>query len=88
MFHFTRKRIEAHVCICFVAYKVYKELERMLKINNINMSVDKILDIAKTITTIKIKLQESKETLSKTMLVTSKHKSIAQIFEPNFWGNF
>jgi len=24
MFHFTRKRIEAHICICFVALKVYK----------------------------------------------------------------
>jgi hypothetical protein len=44
------------------------------------MSVDKVLDIAKTITTLKIKLQESKETLSKTMLITPKHKSIAQIF--------
>ena len=32
MFHFTRKRIEAHICICFVALKVYKELERMLKV--------------------------------------------------------
>jgi len=28
MFHFTRKRIEAHICICFVALKVYKELEQ------------------------------------------------------------
>ncbi len=27
MFHFTRKRIEAHICICFVALKVYKELD-------------------------------------------------------------
>ncbi len=26
MFHFTRRRIQAHVCICFVALKVYKEL--------------------------------------------------------------
>lgn len=25
MFHFSEKRIEAHVCICFVALKVYKE---------------------------------------------------------------
>jgi hypothetical protein len=66
---------------------VYKELERLLKINKINMSVDKVLDIAKTITTLKIKLQESKETLSKTMLITPKHKSIAQIFKPNFWEN-
>lgn len=31
MFHFTRRRTEAHVCICFVAQKVYKELERLLK---------------------------------------------------------
>jgi hypothetical protein len=30
MFHFTPKRIEVHVCICFIAYKVYKELERIL----------------------------------------------------------
>jgi len=37
MFHFTPKRIEAHVCICFVAYKVYRELERILKLNDINL---------------------------------------------------
>jgi len=86
MFHFTRKRIEAHVCICFVAYKVYKELERILKINGIQMSVDKVLNIAKTITTIKVKLQESKDTITKTMLLTDKHKSIAPLFEKNFWN--
>ena len=32
MFHFTERRIEAHVCICFIAYKVYKELERLFAI--------------------------------------------------------
>ena len=37
MFHFTPRRIEAHICICFIAYKVYKELERLLKLNHINM---------------------------------------------------
>jgi transposase len=85
MFHFTIKRIEAHVCICFVAYKVYKELERILKLKGINMSVDKVLNIAKTIITIKIKLPASGETLAKTMFVTQKHKSIAQLFDPIFW---
>ena len=39
MFHFTERRIEAHVCICFVAYKVYKELERIIKLAGINMSI-------------------------------------------------
>lgn len=87
MFHFTKKRIEAHVCICFVAYKVYKELERILKNNGISMSVDKVLSIAKTITTIRVKLQENNETISKTMLLTDKHKSIKKLFEPDFWNN-
>ena len=85
MFHFTPRRIEAHVCICFVAYKVYKELERVLKTNKINFSVDKVLNIAKTITTIKVKLPISDTTLTKTMLITARHKSIAMLFDDNFW---
>jgi len=85
IFHFTEKRIEAHVCICFVAYKVYKELERIIKLKGINLSVDKVLDIAKTITTLKIKLPLSAETLTKTMLITSKHKSISMLYEKDFW---
>ncbi len=88
MFHFTPRRIEAHVCICFVAYKVYKELERILKINGIDLSVDKVLDIAKTITTIKVNLPTSGATLTKTMLLTPKHKSIAMLFDEKFWENF
>jgi len=85
MFHFTPRRIEAHVCICFVAYNLYKELERILKANGSNLSVDKVLDIAKTVTTIKIKNPGSGTTISKTMLLTPKHKSIARLFDPKFW---
>ena len=47
MFHFTRRCIEAHVCICFVALKVNKKLERMLKMTSINMSIDKVLALAR-----------------------------------------
>ena len=85
MFHFTPRRIEAHVCICFVAYKVYKELERILKLSRINLSVDKVFNIAKTINTIRIKLPRNKQVLSKTMLVTNRHKLIAQLFDDDFW---
>jgi len=88
MFHFTPNRIEAHVCICFAAYKVYKELERVMRISHVNMSVDKVLDIAKTITTIKINLPISGNTMTKTMLLTQRHKSIAQLFDKKFWENF
>ena len=68
-----------------MSYKVYKELERRLKINGINLSVDKVLDIAKTITTLKIKLPKSGETMSRTMLITPKHKFIESLFDEKFW---
>jgi hypothetical protein len=50
--------------------------------------VDKVLNIAKTITTIKVKLQESKETITKTMILTDRHKSIARLFNTDFWEIF
>ena len=84
MFHFTRKRIEAHICICFVALKVYKELERMLKVSEIKMNVDKVLALAKTITTIQIKLPLNKEVYIQTVLM-ARHQKIAKLFDENFW---
>lgn len=88
MFHFTPKRIEAHVCICFVAYKLYKELERILKLTGINMSIDKVLGIAKTITTLHIRLPVSGNSMTKTLFLTKSHKSIAQLFDDDFWKSF
>jgi transposase len=87
MFHFNPRRIEAHVCICFVAYKMYKELERVLKISGINLSVDKVLGIAKTITTIKIKLPIQNKTVAKTLLLTKQHKLIEKLFSEEYWQN-
>ncbi len=84
MFHFTRKRIEAHVCICFVALKIYKELERFLKESNINLSIDKVLALAQTIVTIQIALPQNKQTISKTMLM-KRHQRIAPLFNEKFW---
>ena len=84
MFHFTRKRIEAHICICFVALKVYKELERMLKVSEIKMSVDKVLALAKTITTIQIKLPLNKEVYTQNMLM-ARHQKLAKLFDGDFW---
>ena len=85
MFHFTRRRIEAHICICFVALKVYKELERRLKAANIGMSVDKVLDMAKTVTSIVFRLPESGKTFTKTMPM-KRHQRIAKLFTDEFWG--
>ena len=85
MFHFTRKRIEAHICICFVALKVYKELDRILKLSGIKLSIDKVLRMAKTVTTIQVRLPLNGQILSRTM-VMKRHKPIEQLFDDNFSG--
>ena len=80
MFHFTERRIEAHICICFIAYKVYKELEQLIACNNIGMSVDKVLDAAKTITTIRIRMPENGTYFTKTLFLTKKHLAVKPLF--------
>lgn len=81
IFHFTEKRIEAHVCLCFIAYKVYKELERIISSLNMNMSVDTVLKIAKTITTIRLRLPLNDEIITRTMLLTDEHRSLQALFD-------
>lgn len=85
MFHFSERRIEAHICICFVAFKVYKELERIIKSTGIDLSVDKVLSVARTIATLKVKLPLGGTVTHKTMILTKKQKEIEFLFDDNFW---
>ena len=56
--------------------------------SGIGLSVDKVLDIAKTITTIKVRLPVSGNTITQTMLLTDRHKAIEKLFDKNFWSPF
>ena len=85
MFHFTERRIEAHVCICFVALKVYKELERLLKASGCGYSVDSVLRIAEVIVTLEIDLPENGKTLTKTIYTFQEERDIAYLIETDDW---
>lgn len=56
----------------------------MLKVTEIKMSVDKMLALAKTITTIQIKMPLNKEVYTQTMLMT-RHQRIAKLFDEDFF---
>ena len=83
IFHFTERRIEAHICICFVAYKLYKELERILKALGIAISVDKALDIAKTISTVTVALHDG-TTDTRIMLMTDEQRLLRPLLPSAF----
>ncbi|MCM1116103.1 MAG: IS1634 family transposase [Pseudoflavonifractor sp.] len=81
IFHFTERRIEAHVCLCFVAFKVYKELERIACKLKLGMSADTVLKIAKTITTVRLRLPLNDKFITKTMMLTPAQRSLKPLFD-------
>jgi transposase len=81
IFHRVQRRIEAHICISFAAYKLYKELERQLKGKNSTLSPEKAIEIAKTIYSVKVKLPSSEEFVSKTLIIRPEQKYLANLFD-------
>jgi transposase len=79
-YHRLKKRIEAHICIAFVAYKLYKELERILKEKNSGLSPEKVIEIAKTIYQIEAALPNSKQPLSKLLINNEEQRYLANLF--------
>lgn len=80
IYHRLQKRIEAHITINFVAYKVYKELERLLKNKKAEISPEKAIDIAKTIYQINTKSENDKR-ITHTLLLTKEQKNLAALFD-------
>ena len=60
IFHRLKNRIEAHICICFTAYAIYKELERLLKKNNVDLSAEKAIEQIKEIRQLSYTLPRSR----------------------------
>jgi transposase len=80
IYHRLPKRIEAHICLNFVAYKVYKELERQLKEMNANISTNKAIEIAQSIFEIQATTPTSNEKIHKTLIVNQEQAYLANIF--------
>jgi len=82
IYHYVQRRIEAHICIAFVAYKVYKELERQLKEKRSTISPEKAIEIAKTIYSIQAIKPNSKEVFEKTLLLNDEQRNLINLFYP------
>ncbi len=80
VYHHLPGRIEAHICIAFVAYKVYKELERQLKELKIELSPEKVIQIAKTIYSIKALKPKSNEPFERILLLNDEQRFLAKLF--------
>ena len=78
IYHRLQRRIETHICISFVAYKMYKELERQLKEKKSSLSPEKAIEIARTI--YQVKAQTNDGEVSHMLLISEEQQNLAQLF--------
>jgi transposase len=81
IYHRLPRRIEAHICLSFAAYKIYKELERLLQEKKATLSPSKAIEIAENIIQVSVRLPQSGEVRNKTLLLTEEQKYLNSIFD-------
>jgi transposase len=79
IYHRLKSRIEAHICICFTAYTIYKELERLLKKSKIDMSPEKAINEIKEIRQLRYILPKSQQVKTKILQPTNRQLKLLEM---------
>ncbi|GAB6010460.1 IS1634 family transposase [Dysgonomonas reticulitermitis] len=84
VFHRLRHRIEAHICIAFTAYCIYKELERVLRKEKSSLSLKLASEITHNMYQITYQLPESKHFNTRLLNMDEQQTELYQIISENF----
>lgn len=84
IYHRLKHRIEAHICISFTAYCIYKELERVLYKEKSTLSLKKAAELTHNMYQITYMLPESKHTRSQLLKMDDQQAELYQIILKNF----
>jgi transposase len=84
IYHRLKHRIEAHVCISFTAYCIYKELERVLHKDKSSISLKKATELTHNMYQITFTLPESKHTKSMLLKMDDDQAQLFQIINKNY----
>jgi transposase len=80
IFHYRKRRIQAHICIAFTAYKLYKELERQLYALDAGFSAEKAINILKTIYSLTIITPYSQTKHTRLIIKTEEQTRLLKLF--------
>lgn len=84
IYHRLRKRIEAHICISFTAYTIYKELERVLHQTQSHISLKQAADLTHTMYEITVTLPQSLHTKNILLKLDDNQAVLKKIIDENF----
>jgi len=81
IFHHKKERIEAHLCIAFAAYAVYKELDRRLALAKFGISTIQAIDLTKNMYQIIYSLPKSQKKVSQILHPSPKQQDLLKILD-------
>ncbi len=84
IYHRLRDRIEAHICIAFTAYCVYKDLERALYQAKSTLSLKKAAEVTHNMYQITYTLPASKHTETHLLKMDAGQQELYDIIQRNF----
>ena len=84
IYHQLKDRIEAHICISFTAYSIYKELERVLYQEKSSLSVKKAAELTHNMYQITYQLPDSKHIKQKLLGMDEQQRELYEIILKNF----
>lgn len=84
IYHRLQSRIEAHICVSFAAYCVYKDLERVLYENRSYLSLKRAAELTHNMYQITYTLPESKHTKSKLLNMDEEQLELYNLINKNF----
>lgn len=83
IFHRLHNRIEAHICICFTAYTIMLELERLLKAANSDITIYQAGHLTKTMYQLNYQMPRSRRLKSVILQMDSKQQELYDIVRQN-----
>ena len=84
IYHRLKHRIEAHICLSFTAYCIYKELERILHKEKSTLSLQKASELTRNMYQVTYTLPDSKHTKSRLLKMDDQQAELYQIVAKNF----
>jgi len=81
VYHYLKRRIEAHICIAFVAYTIYKELERLLDKHRAGFSPKRAAELTHTMYALEFQTQNSFNTERIILKMDSEQQSLFDIIQ-------
>jgi transposase len=84
IYHRLRDRIEAHICIAFTAYCIYKEMERILHVEKSKLSIRKAAELTHNMYQVTYTLPKSGHTRTRLLTMDKEQQELFDIVKKNF----